>query len=70
MENNDEDKRSVIDMNETYFYLCEAEVLRKHLIWKIPGVWEAALDEGKITKTRIRMFVEEKKAKRVWTFCS
>lgn len=49
--NNDEkDKRSDENLKESYFYLCEAKVLREHLIWKIPGVWEAALDEGKITK--------------------
>ena len=47
--NDDKDKRSVENLKESYFYLCEAIVLREHLIWKIPGVWEAALDEGKIT---------------------
>ena len=49
--NNDEkDMRSDENLKVSYFYLCEAKVLREHLIWKIPGVWEAALDEGKITK--------------------
>lgn len=51
--NNDEkDKRKVENLKESYFYLCEAKVLREHLIWKIPGVWEAALDEGNITKSK------------------
>ena len=42
-----------MDRNEIYFYLCEAKVLREHLIWKIPGLWEAALDESKIMKMNI-----------------
>ena len=52
LENDEKDKKSVINrnLNETYFYLCEAKILREHLIWKIPGLWEAALDEGKIIK--------------------
>lgn len=49
LENKDEDKKSGVDRNEIFFYLCEEKVLREHLIWKIPGLWEAALDEGKIT---------------------
>jgi hypothetical protein len=54
LENKDENRRSVVDRNEMYFYLCEAKVLREHLIWKIPGLWEAALDEGTVIEMNIK----------------